>query len=101
MSTSSRFDVALRRMTSSVLSRILPDHSKRQILFASLAACRANADKTRFNKATLHKLNRLMVLSEHEDPLQLPIRLSKVIWSGEKGDIILWSMTQDTEPPEI
>lgn len=98
MSTANRLDAFLRQTTSRVLAKILPDHSKRQILFASLAACQP--DKTRINKATLRKLNHLMVLSELDSPVEFPLRLSRVVWSGEKGDIVIWSMTQTEEPIE-
>jgi len=93
MSTPNRFDAAIRRLAASLFSR-LPDRTKRAVLFTSIVACR---DRQPVNRATLHKLNTIMALCENDSALELPMKLSRVIWSGERGNVVMYSL--DPENP--
>lgn len=81
----------VREAFASMLSRTFSDRMKRAILFASLAA---SQDGSRFSKEMIHKLNKVMVLAESDQPLEIPVMLSRVIWSGDRGDQVLYAMTQ-------
>jgi len=59
------------------------------ILFASLSAS-ISGDKFKLNSSTLHKLNDIMALSKRDDALTLPVKLCKVIWRGDAGEIVLY-----------
>lgn len=83
---------------TAILGRLLPASKKRLILFASLSA-RISKDKAKFNISTLHKLNEIMVLSNRDDALLLPVQLSKVIWSGDDGNVVLYP-TPDNQMSE-
>lgn len=88
----------VRSGISKLLSRVLPTRTKRLILFASLSA-RFCDDKAKFDSATLHKLNSIMVLSSSDQALSLPMHLSKVIWKGDSGNTLLYPTKSDTEAP--
>jgi hypothetical protein len=81
----------VREAFASVLARTFTDSMKRAILFASLAA---SQDGPRFSKEMIHKLNKVMVLANSDQPLEIPVMLSRVIWSGDRGDQVLYAMTQ-------
>ena len=76
-------------LVSSVLARVIPVHIKRMILFASLSA-KMSGDKFKLNSSTLAKLNDVMALSKRDDALTLPVKLCKVIWRGDAGEIVLY-----------
>lgn len=88
----------VRSGISGLLSRLLPTRTKRLILFASLSA-RICDDKTKFNSATLHKLNSVMALSSEDQALALPVQLSKVIWKKDSGNVLLYP-TKDAAAAE-
>lgn len=71
-----------------LLSRIIPDRTKRLILLASLTAWLSN--KTGFDQKTCHKLNTMMQLCNDDNALEFPMRISKVIWKGDSGNIQLY-----------
>ena len=81
----------VRQTFANVLAKTFTDRMKRAILFASLAA---SQDGTRFSKEMIHKLNNIMVLAESDQPLQMPVMLSRVIWSGDRGEQVLYAMTK-------
>jgi hypothetical protein len=96
MSAPSKSSV-VREAFAGVLARTFSDRMKRTILFASLAA---SQDGSRFSKEMIHKLNKVMVLAESDQPLQVPVMLSRVIWSGDRGEQVLYAMTQCSSPDE-
>lgn len=72
---------------SRLLSKILPDRTKRLILLASLTAWLSS--KTGFDQKTCHKLNTMMQLCSDDNALEFPMLLNKVIWKGDSGNIQL------------
>lgn len=89
----------VKSLLSGLLRRLLPTRTKRLILFASLSA-RLCDDKTKFNSATLHKLNAVMALSNEDQALALPVHLSRVIWKKDSGNVVLYPTQMDTKPTE-
>lgn len=87
----------VRNAFASMLAKTFSDRMKRAILFASLAA---SQDGTRFSREMIHKLNKIMVLAESDQPLQMPVILSKAIWSGDRGEQVLYAITQCETPDE-
>lgn len=82
-----------------VLSKHLPNRTKRLILFASLSARMCNT--TRFDKTTLSKLNQVMLLGSDDNALKLPMQLSKAIWKGDNGVQVLHPEPQAADPDEV
>lgn len=87
----------IREAFANMLARTFTDRMKRAILFASLAA---SQDGTRFSNEMIHKLNKVMALSELDQPLQLPVMMSKLIWSGDRGEQVIYAMTQCSSADE-
>lgn len=75
-----RVSAAFKRGMISLLDSQLPRRTKRLIFLASFSARMKN--ERQFDNDTLEKLNKLMVLSNSDSALKLPIHLSKVIWNG-------------------
>ncbi len=90
---------AVHTVLSLLLGRVLDDRMKRLILFASLSA-KFCGDKTKFNSATLHKLNNVMALSSNDQALALPVHLSKVIWQGDSDREVLYPTATNPEPED-
>lgn len=97
MSAPNQTRSVVREAFAGILARTFSDRMKRAILFASLAA---SQDGSRFSKEMIHKLNKVMVLAESDQPLQMPVMLSKAIWSGDRGEQILYAMTQCSSADE-
>lgn len=77
----SRVTTALRELFIKNLEQHLPRRTKRLLFLASLSA--RVKEEPEFDNETLHKLNRLMELSNSDSALKLPIHLSRVIWQGK------------------
>ncbi len=88
----------LKHRVSVTLGRPLSDKHKRLILFSSLSA--KFCGQTKFNNTTLHKLNQVMALSNRDDALDLPVKLSRVIWSGDRGDVVVYPTPETVKVSE-
>ncbi len=86
-------------LVTSILARVIPVPIKRMILFASLSA-NISGDKFKLNSSTLHKLNDVMALSKRDDALILPVKLCKVIWRGDAGEIVLYPAKEGSSEEE-
>lgn len=78
----------LSRVFTSVLTKVVPDHTKRLVMLSSLYARMCN--KTSFDSNTISKLNKIMALGKRDNALQFPIQLSSVIWNADQGKTVLY-----------
>lgn len=70
-----------------VLGYLLPSRIKRMVMIVSLYSLYKGVDNVK--EDTLHKLNRLLVLSHSDEALQFPRYLSTVIWNGRGKEEVL------------
>lgn len=75
------------RIMTKVLSKVIPDRTKRLVMLSSLYANLCN--KTNFNSNTISKLNKIMALSSDDKALEFPMHISSAIWHGDHGRTIL------------
>ncbi len=75
-----------------VLRGKLPPKMQRVLLIGSLSAL-LFTQKRSVKTTTLHKLNSVMELCNHEPALLMPMHLSKAIWRGDRG-VEVFDMTQ-------
>jgi hypothetical protein len=88
---------SVRRVAVSFLDQHVPGRTKRLILIASLSA--SMCQKTVLPKETLRKLNHVMELSSNDSALVLPIQLSKAIWNGRDGNVVLPALADIERAP--
>lgn len=77
----SRMNDAFKKRAAAFLETHLPNRTKRLVFLASLTA-RLKGSET-FDQETLHKLNKVMILSSSDSALKLPVQLSRAIWHGK------------------
>lgn len=79
---------SFRTLVSGVLSKVIPSRTKRLILLSSLYARLRNT--TSFDSATIHKLNKALSLCKDDKAIQFPMHLTRAIWRGDRGNVILY-----------
>ena len=89
--------ISLSKFLSAILSKILPDRTKRLVLLSSLYALICGT--TSFDSETINKLNKVMKLSNKDKAWEFPMQLSSVIWRNYEQQFAVYPFNniQDTE----
>ncbi len=90
---------SIQSLTTKILTRALPDRTKRLVLLSSLYAWLCNT--TQFDDKTINKLNKIMELSSQDSALKFPMQLSSVIWHGDGNSTQLYPAPQLDEETMI
>lgn len=87
---------SIKSLLSRILTKVLPDRTKRLVLLSSLYA--RMSGQTSFDSKTISKLNQIMMLSSKDSALEFPMQLSRVIWQRDRGTSVLYPLeTQENE----
>jgi hypothetical protein len=79
----------IHKFLSALLSKLLPDRTKRLVMLSSLYALVYGV--TSFDSKMINKLNQIMNLSSADKALEFPMQLSSVIWRGVDGQTVTYS----------